>query len=156
MTQYQENEDKLIAAICHLSGLIFMFGAITPLVIWVTQKDRSETIRFHALQTIAVQTAVILLYMLGMGCYMLSIFAFIPFSAMMVETSSTPEASPLIFIPIAIIILIFGIMCLAGPAYLIMIVVAAVRTLQGHDFRYPLIGSWIYNNYIAPPTAVPE
>jgi len=52
--------DKIMAALAHISALLPLMGIIAPIVIWVTQKDKSEYVAFQALQAVAYQLLMIL------------------------------------------------------------------------------------------------
>jgi uncharacterized Tic20 family protein len=47
--------DKIMAALAHISALLPLMGVIAPIVIWATQKDKSEYVAFQALQAVVYQ-----------------------------------------------------------------------------------------------------
>jgi uncharacterized protein len=45
-------EERLMALLSHLSIFIPNIGILAPLIIWVTNKEKSNFVRFNALQAI--------------------------------------------------------------------------------------------------------
>jgi uncharacterized Tic20 family protein len=132
-------DERTIAALAHISVLLPLVGVIAPIIIWVTQKERSRFVAFQSLQAIAYQLVMVLVWFLGIGCYIGSFFlTFVPF--MVVGGPASSNSPPLFFfIPFAIffaMLALMGLMVIYG-------IVAAVLTFQGNDFRYLLIGRWI-------------
>jgi hypothetical protein len=67
-------EEKVMAALAHIAILLPLMGLVAPIVIWATQKDKSAYVNFQALQAVAYQVSLILVWFLGMGCYICSFF----------------------------------------------------------------------------------
>jgi uncharacterized Tic20 family protein len=131
--------DKIMAALGHISALLPLFGLIAPIIIWATQKEKSKYVSFQALQAIAYQLIMIFAYFLAMGCYMISFFSTfltIPFA----EQGSDPSASPIFMIGFLIPFFIFGIIFIGGALFIIYGILGAIYTIQGKDFRYVFIG----------------
>lgn len=133
--------DKIMAALAHVSALMPFMGVIAPIVIWATQKDKSEFVAFQALQAVAYQLVMILGWFVGMGCYMLSFFSTflaIPFAG----SGGGPDsmADPCFMIGFFIPFLIFGAIFIGGAIFIIYGVIGAILTFQGKDFRYIIIG----------------
>jgi uncharacterized Tic20 family protein len=63
-----------MAALAHIAAIVPFMGVIAPIIIWATQKDKSEYVAFQSLQAVAYQLVMILAWFVGMGCYMLSSF----------------------------------------------------------------------------------
>ncbi len=42
------SEEKVLAALAHGSVLFAWFGPIAPTILWVTQRNKSKYVRFHA------------------------------------------------------------------------------------------------------------
>ncbi len=72
--------DKIMAALAHISAVLPLIGVIAPTIIWATQKDKSEYVAFQALQAVAYQLVMILAWFIGMGCYMISAFLTISYN----------------------------------------------------------------------------
>lgn len=130
--------DKIMAALAHVSALLPLMGVIAPIIIWATQKDKSEFVAFQALQAIAYQLLMILAWFVGMGCYMLSFFStflILPFAG----SEDTP-GSPLFVLGFLIPFLIFGLIFIGGGLFIVYGVVGAIMALQGKNFRYAIMG----------------
>ena len=128
-------DDKIVGALAHAAALLPMWGIIAPVLIWVTQREKSEYIRQQSAQALAWQLLQIVLFFIGMGLYMGGIFLTVGTAFLMDEMNSNGPP-PAFFIPV----------CILGFVFLIFLgsigiaLYAAVRNLQGHDFTYPLIG----------------
>jgi uncharacterized Tic20 family protein len=137
--------DRIMAALGHATAIIPMMGVIAPIVIWATQKDKSEYVAFQALQAVAYQFIMILWWFAGMALYMGSFFlVFIP-AAIFSDSQSFPV---FIFVPL----LTMGTLLFGMLAFVIYGLVAAVIVLQGKDFRYIIIGSQL-KKYLAKSSA---
>ena len=73
-TPAPSQNDKIMAALAHISAVLPFVGIIAPIIIWATQKDKSEYVAFQSLQAVAYQLVMILAWFIGMGCYMISFF----------------------------------------------------------------------------------
>jgi len=133
-----DQNDRIMAALAHITAVIPMMGMIAPIIIWATQKDKSEYVAFQSLQAIIYQLSIILAWLLGMGCYMAAFFGMfilIPLSDSF--SNSVPMDIFGVFLPfLVMLVMMFG-----GIAYVIYGVVAAVMTFQGKNFRYVVIGN---------------
>jgi len=136
--------DKIMAALGHISVLMPLIGLIAPIIIWTTQKEKSKYVAFQALQAIAYQLVMIFAYFIAMGCYMISFFGTfltIPFAG----ESSNPSAGPIGMLGFFIPFLIFGFIFIGGGLFILYGIVGAVFTLQGKNFRYFIIGDRVAN-----------
>lgn len=127
-------DDRIMAALAHGSAIIFGMGIIAAVVLWATQKDRSRYVAFQALQALVYQVAGVLVQIIGWCCWTALYFlSFIPFFAA-AESSGEP---PLFFlVAMALMVVPFALMGL----WIIGGLWGAVRTLQGRDFRYLVLG----------------
>jgi len=138
--------DKIMAALAHVSAILPFMGVIAPVVIWATQKDKSEYVAFQALQAVAYQLVMILAWFVGMGCYMLSFFTIflgIPFAGAGGEVD--PSVSPIFMISALFPFLIFGAIFIGGALFVIYGLVGAIQVFRGKDFRYIIIGNRLAN-----------
>src|SRR5512147_3094320 len=88
-------DERVMAALSHVSALLPMIGVIAPIVIWATQKEKSQYVAFQALQAIAYQLSMVAAWFIGMGCYMCSIISF-PLSSVFASCLiRSDNASPL-------------------------------------------------------------
>jgi len=136
MTDSQPNqEERIVSALTHSSIILFGMGVIVPVVIWATQKERSRYIAFQALQALVYHMAGFLAFLTSMCCWLaLYLVSFIPLMTTAEQGASDPPlyflvAMSLMLVPFAIM----GLWILGG-------LWAAVRTLQGRDFCYVVIG----------------
>lgn len=141
-----DQNDKIMAALAHVSALLPLMGVIAPIIIWATQKDKSEYVAFQALQAITYQLLMILAWFVGMVCYMLSFFATfltIPFAGGNGE--GDPSTAPIFMVGFLVPFIIFGAIFIGGALFIIYGIIGAVLTFQGKDFRYIIIGNRLAN-----------
>jgi len=108
-------EDRTLAALTHLSGLagyIIPFGGVlVPIIIWLAKQD-SPVIASLAKQAVLLNV-IVFLAVIG--------------SAMLWIT--------LVLIPLVILFwVLLGLAAIAFP------IVGAVKALDGHYYRYPVVG----------------
>ena len=138
--------DKIMAALAHVSALLPLMGVIAPIIIWATQKDKSEYVAFQALQAITYQLLMILVWFVGMGCYMLSFFTTfltMPFAGGNGE--GDPSTAPIFLVGFLVPFIIFGAIFVGGALFIIYGLIGAFQTFQGKDFRYIIIGNRLAN-----------
>jgi uncharacterized Tic20 family protein len=137
-------DEKTLAGLAHGSILLGLFtngigGIVAALVIWATQKDKSEYVAMQALQAMVYQAATFLLTMLAWCCWGLVWTAMI-LVPLWTSPGAYEQAPPagmwiglfLIVVPLAV----WGVTILYG-------LWGAARCLGGYDFRYALIGRWL-------------
>jgi uncharacterized Tic20 family protein len=135
-------DERVMAALSHISVVLPFMGVIAPIVIWATQKNKSPFVAFQSLQAIAFQLTMILSWFLGMGCYMCSFFGMFAIMAVASAASRGRETfmSPYMEIPFFFPFVIFAAMFAVMIIFDVYGVVAAIRSLQGKPFRYAVIG----------------
>ncbi|PKN93751.1 MAG: hypothetical protein CVU44_08015 [Chloroflexi bacterium HGW-Chloroflexi-6] len=146
-------DERVMAALSHASALLPMMGVIAPIVIWVTQKEKSKYVAFQSLQALAYQLSMILAYFVGMGCYMFSFFGTffsIPFLS---SSGSSESANPLFMLMFAIPFLVMGVLFIGGFLFVIYGAIGAVMTFQGKPFRYMFIGKRV-EHFMQPEQGV--
>jgi len=125
-------EEKLMSLLSHLSIIIPNIGVIAPIIIWVTQKDKSKFLRFNAIQAIFFQLVFFVLVMLSVftGVILMLVSTFI--------ITKNPDAAPgaLFWVSMGIVYLYFPLWII----FVIYAVVAAVKSFKGRIFRYLIIG----------------
>jgi len=128
-------EDRVVAALTHSSVVLFGMGIIVAITVWATQKDRSRYVAFQALQSTVYQMAGMIAFMVSMCCW-LALY-FVSFIPLMVAAEQGASDPPLFFLGAMMLMLvpfaIMGLWILGG-------LWAAVRTLQGRDFHFLLLG----------------
>ncbi|MGM0368762.1 MAG: DUF4870 domain-containing protein, partial [Actinomycetota bacterium] len=66
MEEEMQTEEKLMSLLSHLSILIPNIGVLMPVIIWLTNKEKSRFVRFNALQAIFFQLIFLALMMVFM------------------------------------------------------------------------------------------
>jgi uncharacterized Tic20 family protein len=155
-------EDNWVSGVCHSTAILQLWGIITPLIVWFSQKERSIKLRFQAMQAILYQLSAFILYMIGMTAYM-AVF-FMMFAGMAAFGLADPSASTngelppvigIIFIIFLAVIMIFWLlMMIATPIYYILAAVASILTIRGRNFKYPILGGIIAKRMNLPKKEV--
>jgi uncharacterized Tic20 family protein len=148
-------DERVMAGLAHMSVLIPFMGIVAPVVIWATHKDKSEFIRFQALQAVAYQLTMFLTIVLSFLCYFVSfLIAFLgtfagimtPLLAQPSGGSETPVSVLVMLVsmlPAFLPFLVFGVLVILILAFIFYGVIGAVMVFQGSDFRYIVIGKRI-------------
>jgi uncharacterized Tic20 family protein len=160
-TTEMTQDDRIMAALGHATIIWPLMGIIAPVIIWATQREKSDFVAFQALQAAVYHITLILgglvwglclmcsyfgIFVAGMGLP-LSMFFTIPLEG------PTPEELPpgaVVGIIVGFVamfvfyLLIFALLLLVlmlWAAYIAYGLYGAVATLRGKDFRYVIIGS---------------
>lgn len=141
MDEKMTQEERLLAAVAHAGILIPITGIVAPLLIWLTQRERSPKVKFHAIQATVYQALPVLAMIIYMGCFMCA-FGFTMLAAMF--PASSGDGALIAFANVAPLLIFFAVLAL----FMIYGVVGAVRIFQGADFRYVWIGRWL-ERYLA-------
>ena len=136
-------DERVMAALAHISALMPFMGIVVPIVIWVTQKDKSKYVAFQALQAAGYQLTMIVAWFIGMGCYMCSFFGLFLTTFFSSSSGTSQPMNPLFGLGFAIPFLVIGAIFVGGFAFIVYGVIGAVMTIQGKPFRYILIGNWV-------------
>jgi uncharacterized Tic20 family protein len=140
----EDKEDQVIGAVCHSTGILMLWGLATPIVVWITQHERSMFLRFQALQALIYQAIGLLAYFAFFMLYMVFIFGFMD---LLMFTGGSGSSTPPTWLGIALLpfLAFICVFMLGGLAYPLLAFVAAVRVLKGHDFHYPILGNILGN-----------
>jgi uncharacterized Tic20 family protein len=129
-------EARLLAALAHGSVVVQGIGLIVGIVVYVNQREKSRFAAFQALQAAVFQLigmiVIVGLWLVWGVFYGLSM---IP----LVNMGETDVLPPIFWISMGSMVIPFLAMIVIG-AYGLW---AAIRTWQGRDFRYPILGSWL-------------
>jgi uncharacterized Tic20 family protein len=140
----ETREDDWVAGICHATAILQLWGAVTPILVWVTQKDRSARLRFQSMQAFVYQIVALVVYMLGMGAYMLiffGMFTTLLFGGARGNEQAFQGLPAFMGATFFIVIILFWLVFMIGmPAYYLFAGIASFRVIRGHPFRYPLLG----------------
>jgi uncharacterized Tic20 family protein len=145
----EELEDNWVSGVCHSTAILQLWGIVTPLIVWFSQKERSMKLRFQALQAAIYQLTAFVAYMIGMVAYM-AVFFIMMFGVLAFGGPSTSPKSELSPIAGAIVIVFFAVMMIfwllmtiATPIYFILAAAASILTIRGKNFKYPILGGII-------------
>lgn len=132
-----QSDERTWAMLAHLSVLINLFtgilGPVVAFVIYIVFKDRSRYVAYHALQSLLLQ----LIVWVGGGVIIGAAWALSGIlTVVLIGFLLMPFACLLSFVP------------LIAPIYGI---IAALKTSQGDDFRYWLIGDWVRSELTNQP-----
>ena len=133
-------DERLLAALSHI------FGLVIALIIWATQKDKSRFVRFQAMQAVAFDGVLFVLFFLLVGCTMVTMFGGTLLGAAGAVAAAGDETTAggilgLLFslsflLPFAgtCVMFLLALGALAGRA------VAAVNVYQGRNYHHPWLG----------------
>jgi uncharacterized Tic20 family protein len=129
-------DERTWATLAHASALLNIFsgmgGLIAALVIWLTQREKSAWVAFHALQSLIFQTAVTAITVLVVGVVWVVGF---------IVSFATVGFGTIVAVPVMILVFFAGFaMIAAGIGYSLY---GAYQLNQGRDFRYKWIGDWV-------------
>jgi uncharacterized protein len=136
ISQVSPQDERVLAALSHISVLLPLIGVMSPILIWVTQKEKSRYVAFQSLQALVYQLCMIITYIVGMACYACSFFSVFFGSSYELSQYMGPSSEYLFFIPFIFI----GIIFIGGFIYVIYGIIGAIITFQGKPFRYFIIG----------------
>lgn len=121
-------EERTWALLAHLSIFLNLFtgllGTAAALVIYLVYKDKSKYVAYQAMQALIFQ----LVFFLGGGLLIGLVWLITGLLSIILVG--------LLLIPIALILSLLPIGCLAYAVY------AAIETYHGKDFKYWLVGDW--------------
>jgi uncharacterized Tic20 family protein len=123
-------EEKFMSLLSHLSILIPNIGIIAPIIIFVTQKDKSRFVKFHSIQAIFFQLILMVVMMASIFTGIILMIVSIPWTAM------DSQPGTLFFVSMIIMFLYFPLWLVFG----VYAVVAAVKSFKSELFKYVLIG----------------
>lgn len=131
------SDERIWAALAHGSILLFGLGVFVPVGVWISQREKSTWVSFHALQALfysLLQQIIIITLVMVVMCPMVLI------TPLLAEPSVQSGDPGLASLPM------LGFMlwpfCAFG-LYFGLGLLGAVLCAFGIDFRYPLIGGWV-------------
>lgn len=137
-----DKHQKNIATFIHLSTFsrfVVPFGNfLGPIILWITNKDKSEFIDAHGKQAINFQISI-LLYAIILGTLTIPFFVFKLFSGIdFIDFNGFHfdfhSASPLLFVGGFL-----GVLAVIGFIIeLVLIIVASLKARDGEYYQYPL------------------
>lgn len=133
-------DERVMAALAHVAAILPLMGVIAPIIIWVTQREKSRYVAFQALQAVAYQLSMIVAWMIGMGCYFCSFFAMFLSIPLASSSGTTPPVNTLFSLGFIIPFLVLGLIFLGVFAFMVYGIVGAINAFQGKPFGYVFIG----------------
>ena len=128
------SEERTWAMLAHLSVMINLvtgaLGPIAALLIYLVYKDRSRYVAYQSLQSLLLQ----LIGWVGGGIIVGAAWA--------ITGALSTILIGLCLIPFALLITLF-----LPVGTIVYSIIAAVKTNQGEDFRYWLIGDWVRSTF---------
>jgi uncharacterized Tic20 family protein len=124
---HASHDERLLSAACHSAALLPVFGFVMPLHIWLTQRDWSRFVQFHALQALLYQMACPPLIGGIFWLIFTGIFRGFP------GGFALRCALSLLFVAAWMLYILWGVR-------------GALRVLSGRDTFYPLFGKWLARN----------
>ena len=140
--------EKNTATLLHLSTLsqyIIPFGNyIFPILIWSTNKDKSEFIDYHGKQAINFQLSILLyslvLAIIAIPIFIVTVFSNIPLNTIindeefMVNHFSIENLTGIVIVALIAILVFIGL----KVAEFFLIIYASVKASNGEQYKYPL------------------
>ena len=130
------SDERVWAALAHGSALVFMLGLFIPVIVWSTQRRKSNFAAFHALQALGYQALTFLVWLLaGLALYVLLFASMLPLLTSADRAGLDSQLFGLVFsfLPILLMFGLYGL-------YFLFSLIAVVAVLLGKEFRYPLMG----------------
>ena len=125
-------EEKIMALLSHLSIFIPNVGILAPIIIWVINKEKSNFVRFNALQAIFFQLIFLIIMMLFIFIGVILMLVSIPWF----DLSSNAPPGPLFFLSMVFMFMYFPLWIIFG----IYAVVASIKSFKGSIFKYAIVG----------------
>ena len=141
-------DERIMAALAHISILLPVWGMIGTIILWLTQREKSRFVGFQALQAMVYQLALVVGGILVGGCYVclfMGMTLLFPMGALAFGSSGGHEPGKIMpmlisllsgFLPFCLI----GVILLIGVVFILYALYGALHVLQGKDFRYAVIG----------------
>jgi len=136
MSTPHSSEERVWAALSHLSALAFGMGILLPIIGWSEKRGRSNYAAFQSLQALGYQS-------LGYTIWLLSyLVVFVVVLVVIISMSFQAEKTGKSFNPFTgtgmlILFVVFGFLAI----YFLLPIIASIACGFGKDFRYPIMGN---------------
>lgn len=144
-------EEQVVCAILHASSLYGLFALAASSIVWATQRTRSRFMAFQSLQALIFQL-FIFLALLVLFALLMAGFFFAASSGLIARTGVTEPELTAFLIDAAI--LGFGCIHFFQWIFPLWGIWAAVKTLRGRNFRYPILGSLAAHWLVRRPVVI--
>lgn len=132
------SDEKVLAALAHISILLSFFGPIGSTLIWITQRTKSKYVRFHALQAMGYQVFSFWVFFIGIFVIAFGSVPLIFLIEFLAPQNGEVPISPFIIQPLMFV----GIFGLIGSVFLYGFI-GAVFCMLDRNFSYLVIGTWL-------------
>ncbi|KXK07390.1 MAG: Chloroplast import component protein (Tic20) [Acidobacteria bacterium OLB17] len=119
-------DNNVGALICYVGNVVCALGLIYSIVVMVTDKT-NKLPRFHAMQSILLSAASIVLYIVGVILIMVI--------AMLSAATGSSAIGLLSF-------LVWLVMIVLGLGLFVFMIIAAIKAFQGEIYKIPVIGNF--------------
>jgi uncharacterized Tic20 family protein len=135
----KNTENRLLAALAHGSIVTQGIGVLVGVVVYITQRDKSRYVAFQGLQA-AVFQLINLIITIGLWVVW-GVFYGLSMIPLIMQAENNPDAAPPAIFWISLIAMVIPLI------YMVVVGLyglwGAVRTWQGKDFRYLILGRWL-------------
>ena len=145
-TETISTENRLLAALAHGSIFAQGVGILVGVIVYITQRDKSHYAAFQALQAAVFQFINLIIAMAMWVIW--GVFYGLSMIPLVQQPNSDPPA--LFWISLVSIVIPLGFMVIVGLYGLW----GAIRTFQGKDFRYFLLGVWLEKSDLLKPESL--
>ena len=139
-------DEKNMAGLAHGSILLGLFtngvgGIVAALVIWITQKEKSDYVARQAIQALVYQGVTFSITMLAWCCWgmLWTAMILLPLMANPGAYDAAPPAGLWVGLFLMVVPLGFWAVSILYGLY------GAIRCFGGHYFKYAVIGNWLEN-----------
>lgn len=121
-------------------GVGALVGLVVPLVIYLSHRERSRLVAFHALQALVYQGAGVLIYLVLVIVLVLAVTV-----AWIISGLLSAVVVGFLLMPLALLLTLgTAIVLLGAPlAWAAYGLYAGYQVYQGNHFRYWLLGEWV-------------
>jgi uncharacterized Tic20 family protein len=127
-----------------MAAVSHFFGVMVAIIIYAIYQDKSKYVRFQSLQAAGFSLAVAIAAMLIGILSFIGMVALVIVSIIGITVTSAAEAPEYLFyfmiIPFFLPWVMFGLLVPYVLLTWLARLIAAIRVLQGKDFRYPWLG----------------
>jgi uncharacterized Tic20 family protein len=145
MEAVKKQEDKLLAALCHISIIFSTMGVIFPIVIYIHARERSKPLAFQAMQSMLYHVAALIWTFVLTIVWVLALVVFSGIFTFYAEASAPGGEMAAGTAGVFTLMMILSVILYLAGIFIVYIlgIIGAVQTMRGRMFRYPLIGKWL-------------
>lgn len=141
-------EERNWAAAAHAGSIVWFFGAVIPVMVFVAQREKSRFVAFHAVQALAYH----LFFFLALIAFsfLIPLIVLPILFALTFLTVALDNETLMFILPFGIQLLFIGTFGLIFVGYLLIGLIGTVLLLSGRNFHYPLFGKR-FQRYVERP-----